>query len=290
MMRAEPIVEKSIDRLLERTYFTVLRGSEIRPQDSYGAGGRASREIFNLTVALENVRNNVLVSSIRDLNYRFMVAEWLWILFGLEDVATIARFNSKLLDLSDDGVTLAGAYGPRILRQATYVVNTLKRDRSSRQAVLTIWERNPARKKDIPCTLSAQFLIRDDSLHGVFNMRSSDAWIGLPYDAFVFSQMVNYFAFVLEVEPGSLTMNLASSHLYEDHWQKALDFVGSRPDYSQSPVIDDAPPILLKHCLQGVDECGDDPLIESPVWRMYGNAILARTKAEAFHALTEGRS
>jgi thymidylate synthase len=52
-------------------------------------------------------------------------------------------------------------------------------------------------------------------------MRSSDAWLGLPYDFFTFSMLSLDLAADLGAMTGSLQMNLGSSHLYEEHYMQA---------------------------------------------------------------------
>lgn len=176
--------------------------------------GTGTREILGLQFRIPNLRDNILAIPSRNLNYRFMVAEWLWMQTGRRDLAPLTRFNSRMAQFSDDGRTLAGAYGPKITDQLFYVAGTLARDRDSRQAVLNIWKENPGRSKDIPCTLSMQFLIRGGRLHQIVSMRSSDAWLGIPYDVFSFGQIGNVLCGDLGVEAGSLTINAGSSHLY----------------------------------------------------------------------------
>jgi thymidylate synthase len=163
---------------------------------------------------------NVLHHPVRDLNYRFMIAEWLWMSLGREDVDSLDRYNSIIKRFSDDGKTFAGAYGPRWIHQRRYVLDCLTNDPDSRQALATLWSPNPRTSKDIPCTIMFQFMIRDKKLHMTAKMRSSDIWLGLPYDFFNFSQLGNEVAGEMGLERGTLTMELTSSHIYEDNLEK----------------------------------------------------------------------
>ena len=179
---------------------------------------QVTKELTSVSLHLTDAQANVLVHPARSLNYRFLIAEWLWILAGREDVGSIAYYIAWY---SDDGKTFAGAYGPRLAKQWDYLLKTLREDPSSRQAVATIWTPNPPKTRDTPCTVAAQFLIREGKLHGIFIMRSSDAWKGVVYDAFNFSQLTNWLVGELKVETGSLTMHLGSSHLYQEEWKLA---------------------------------------------------------------------
>lgn len=175
----------------------------------------------------------------RDLNYRFMLAEWLWIQAGREDVTSIAGFNSKIANYSDDGVIFAGAYGPRLSKQWNYLLSTLRKDPDSRQAVATIFTPAPEATKDVPCTLSLQVFIRGGRMHGIMTMRSNDLWLGLPHDFFNFAQIVNWLAGSLDVLPGSMTIQAGSSHIYASNYE-AVDLVLARPTQGyclRSPVI-----------------------------------------------------
>jgi len=171
---------------------------------------------------LVDLRNNILVHPARKMNYRFMVAEWLWVLRGRNDLASLAEYNSKMTAFSDDGIILAGAYGPKLQTQWEYILGEL-RHRDTRRAVATIWTPVPEPSKDIPCTVALQWLLRDSQLNCIVTMRSSDIWLGLPYDMFVFSQITSNLAASLQVETGWIQFNLGSSHLYEEHWHQAKD-------------------------------------------------------------------
>jgi thymidylate synthase len=248
------------------------------------ARGFETREIINLTLRVESAQNNILVSSYRNPNYRFMVAEWLWIAFGLSTLAPLTRVNGNMAKFSDDGITLTGAYGPRIAHQTRYILQTLINDRYSRQAVLTIWTPNPNWSKDIPCTISMQFLIRNDKLHGTVTMRSSDAWLGVPYDFFTFSQLLNSFAGCLGVDVGSLTMNLGSSHLYKEHVDQAVTTYLGVSNCVKSPVFSGFPPASLEYPLiTGLR----NKISGAQPWSRYHNALVAKTSAEALLCLKE---
>lgn len=179
--------------------------------------GQRTKELLNYGFTLEKPLACVVKSEARKLNYAFMVAEWLWILYGRNDVRFISRFNKNIADYSDDGRKLKGAYGPRFNEQLSYVIKTLSKDPNSRQAIISIWKPNPEASRDIPCTMTMQFLIRQGKLHLIVNMRSNDAFLGLPYDVFTFCQLLNVVSAILDVEIGAYHHNAGSMHLYKQH-------------------------------------------------------------------------
>ena len=191
--------------------------------------GKRTLELPQRTTVVD-MNHPLVLSPARRLSYRFAAAEALWIVAGDNHVEPLAKYAPRMREFSDDGVTLAGAYGPRIHDQFEYVVNALLRDRDTRQAVLTIWKPCPAPSKDIPCTVAMDFKIRDGRLNCHVFMRSSDAWLGLPYDTFSFSMVAARIACTYnqligidgqEVTLGKLHLTAASSHLYAENFDGA---------------------------------------------------------------------
>jgi thymidylate synthase len=190
--------------------------------------GTNVRERDHVTVSL-NMNYPVLTVPERKLNYRFMAAEAWWILSGSDRLSDIKSYNVRMAEFSDDGIMLVGAYGPRFVWQLDYVIEKLRKDRNTRQATIMLWTQMPPPSKDVPCTVAMDFKIREGRLNAHVFMRSSDIWLGLPYDAFSFSMMAMQ---VLEkvnedqtpgvfVGLGTLYVTAASSHLYERDVEKA---------------------------------------------------------------------
>jgi thymidylate synthase len=251
--------------------------------------GFATREILGVTLRIDDMRNNIIYHPIRSLNYKFLIAEWLWIALGLEDLGTLTQYNGQMGRFSDDGKTLAGAYGPRLATQWDYVIAQLKQSRDTRQAVATIWTPNPNPSKDIPCTISLQFLVRDNKLNVIVTMRSSDVWLGIPYDVFTFSMLGNSIAGILDLEPGFIQMQLGSSHMYESDLDKAQQIIGSdeKCEGIRSPLLPGFPPGIMRDVTQNPN--GVVPLlnkVEAP-WARYAEVLRATSWSEARRLLSE---
>jgi len=248
-------------------------GIESSPRD------KPTKELTNVTIDVVEGLNNILVSPYRDLNFRFMIAEWLWIQAGINDLEILAKYNSAMRQFSDDGQILSGAYGPRLMPQIPYVLEALSKP-ESRQAVATIWTPSPKVSVDIPCTVSLQWLIRKNKLNCTINMRSSDAWLGLPYDYFTFSQITNYISCITGYSVGSITMNLASSHLYDHHFDLAGKISGSQT--IKSPQIPKDFPIPNSYQLESF--LRQEGIDYYPFWMNYAYA-LTKNKSQALEIL-----
>lgn len=213
------IAEKAVDIRDNPDYIVSPRGMEVREQ----LGGQ-------YTVPMMGYIDN----ADRKVNYDFMFAEAAWVSSGSNRLSDLTSTMKRYADYSDDGVTLSGAYGPKVVDQLGYVVKSIDEDVDTRQSFLNIWRERPGFSKDIPCTTSMQFLVRDGKLNMMANMRSHDIVLGSTYDIFTFSAVANSVRLLLkhnktknnpdgiDLELGDLTVTAGSMHLYERHYE-AID-------------------------------------------------------------------
>lgn len=199
--------------------------------------GMKTKEFVGSVVEV-NMRYPVVACPQRKLGYNFMAAEALWILCGSSSLDFHPEIRKKLEPYSDDGQHMSGAYGPPFREQLNYVINTLTQDRDSRQAVVVIFSKQPGPSKDVPCTVSMQFLVRHNVLHTNVFMRSSDAWMGLPYDIFSFTMMSMAVALQLGIKDlGKMTLMMGSSHLYDRNWADAQEMIAKWDFKSTAPWV-----------------------------------------------------
>lgn len=213
---------------------TSSTNSWLATADSVMANGRivmprkiSTKENLNQVTSFD-MNFPVVSHHIRRLNYSFMAAEAYWITSGSPLVEDIVPYLNHMNEYSDDGVIFNGAYGPTFLNQVNYVVNTLASDLFSRQAVMTIWHPNPIKSKDHKCTIAFIFYVRGSKLNVTVQMRSSDVFLGLPYDMFNFTIMTLRVLTLLNsqrkdefpIQLGEMRINAVSSHIYASNWDQ----------------------------------------------------------------------
>lgn len=138
-----------------------------------------------------------------------------------------------------DDRRLYGSYGTRTDAQFPVIAERLAADDDTRQAVVTLW--NPALdapggKRDHPCTIAFDFLIRDNKLCMTTFMRSNDHWWGWPYDAWMFTSVQVTLANVLGYDVGTYTHHAVSYHIYEPHWALAQEMLRNAPEGEAVPT------------------------------------------------------
>lgn len=190
--------------------------------------GMEVREILAQGFIVSNPRNRLPFIKERKFNVAYYVAETLFYLLGKNDLEWIAEYSAFWNNVSDDGTTVNSAYGHRIFKnefngrsQWDYVIEELTRDPDSRRAVVHI--RLPGDSKhesrDVPCTISLSYMIRNNELHAFTNMRSTDLIFGLGNDFPAFSTFQELLALQLNVGLGNHYFMTNSLHVYSRHYE-----------------------------------------------------------------------
>ena len=127
----------------------------------------------------------------RPFNWKYFAGELAWYLKKDRDIDYINNFSSFWKGITNPGTNeINSNYGSLVFNeQLDWVVNSLVKDRESRQAIMFFnrpefqFEGN----KDFVCTMYANFFIRNNKLHMKVQMRSNDMFYGLTFDAPFFS-------------------------------------------------------------------------------------------------------
>lgn len=189
---------------------------------SYGDYVDGTKELLNAVVIVEEPSLSNMLFYDRPLSMKYALAELEWYWTGNNSCEAIGKHAKKWLSISDDGKTSNSAYGYILFKkyhknQLEEVIDVLRKDRTSRRAVLNISD--PAidrlHTKDMQCTVALQFFIRNNRLHTTVYMRSNDVYYGLPYDYIFFVSITQYIAKRLNVELGEYVHHAASLHLYD---------------------------------------------------------------------------
>jgi len=213
--------------------------------------------------ALEMSGGVIPVPGTRKVYPKSAAAELAWWTIGTQSVKFISKYAPSLWSkfTEDDGDTIAAAYGYRWKHhfgrdQLQLSVSQLYKDPSDRQIIVCAWDpgsdaMGSAAKKNVPCPLLFQIYSlpkggnRREVCMNVI-MRSSDTFVGLPYDVLGYALLQQAIATELNdmamahrftKHPvnrwtlGTLTFNLVHAHLYDSHFQDARDMLGTEHDF-----------------------------------------------------------
>ena len=223
----------NLDDLMRRIFIRLLSGNKRNNRVTSRKGD--STEVWGALLELTNPRARLGRSEARARVFS-PLGELLWYLGGGDRLDQINYYVAGYDAFSDDGKTLAGAYGRRLFSEARRsggseikdewqrIIDILRAEPGSRNAIIQIYSNadgakkgpDSRRSKDIPCTCTLHFVIRRRRLHLHVHMRSNDVFLGLPHDVFAFTMLQEIAARELGVEPGTYQHSVASLHLYDD--------------------------------------------------------------------------
>ena len=211
------ITAPTLDDLLDEVFRRLLD----RPFDVKATRGKMS-EMIGVLLCLENPRARLSLTETKGTPFS-AIGELLWYLSGKNKLGFITHYISVYKDESEDNETVYGGYGPRLFNhadkhnQVRNVIDLLKTRESSRRAVIQLFDAKDiaSAHKEIPCTCTIQFLVRDEKLHMIVYMRSNDAFLGLPHDVFCFTMLQEIMARSIGVELGEYKHAVGSLHLYD---------------------------------------------------------------------------
>lgn len=188
-------------------------------------------EILGTCIEIQHPRSRISRTETRGKPFSCL-GELLWYLSGGDGLDFIKYYIPHYEKESEDGESVYGAYGPRLFNQRDQnqifnVVNLLKERHTTRRAVIQIFnsEDISSHHKEIPCTTTLQFMIRNNRLIMITTMRSNDAYKGLPHDIFCFTMIQEIIARMLSVEPGKYIHFSGNMHLYDEDRENAQQYV-----------------------------------------------------------------
>jgi len=172
----------------------------------------------------------------RNLNLDYIKREFMWYLNGDKfdlSICNYAKMWNKFI--REDGIIYSN-YGQYIfgeLNQFIKAYETLAEDKDSRRACIIILQPYhiiDINSKEIPCTYSISFLIRENKLDMIVRMRSQDSWYGFASDIPCFSFIHEMMYIMLkdsysDLHYGNYHHYVDSFHIYESQVIRATDIV-----------------------------------------------------------------
>lgn len=197
-----------------------------------------------------NLSNHFPILTTKRVYWRGVVEELLWFLKGDTNALTLADKkvniwvpNTTKEFLNDRGLSYnVGDTGPMYgfqwihygaeykgmehdyddkgFNQLEQCINMLKQDPHNRRILMTTY--NPAQVKEsvlAPCHgIVIQFYVEDkNKLSCYMYQRSSDSFLGLPFNISSYSLLVYIIAAEVGLKPGNLYIGLGDTHIYENH-------------------------------------------------------------------------
>jgi len=120
--------------------------------------------------------------------------------------------------------------GVKYIDQIANLINDLKTNPDSRRLMVSAW--NVGDQPDMalpPCHYGFQVYVADGKLSLMWNQRSVDTFLGLPFNIASYGMLLHLLAKEVGLEAGELIGNLGDVHLYKNHLKQAKEQLARMP-------------------------------------------------------------
>lgn len=222
-----------------------VRTSGIKKEDRTGTG---TLSVFGYQMRF-NLADGFPLMTTKKLHTRSIFHELLWFLHGETHVKYLqdngvtiwdewateeqcARFGRSAGDMGpiyghqwrNFGATLKpdGTYNTDGVDQISVLIDTIKKNPSSRRLLVTGWNPKESDKVALPpCHTLFQFFVADGKLSCQLYQRSADIFLGVPFNIASYALLTHMIAQVTGLKVGDFVHTIGDAHLYLNHLEQA---------------------------------------------------------------------
>ena len=137
-------------------------------------------------------------------------------MFEERDLGPIYGFQWRHFDAEYDGFDKD--YSKQGIDQLENLIETLKTNPNDRRMIVSAWNPNQVDEMALPpCHYGFQVTVTDDKLNLMWNQRSVDTALGLPFNIASYGLLLHLLAKETGYEEGRLVGLLGDTHIYENH-------------------------------------------------------------------------
>ena len=193
--------------------------------------------LFGVTLHVDLQQGFPLLTT-KKMFFKGVVTELAWFLRGSTDVTELHKHKNHIWDgnTEDRGYDAGPVYGFQWrhfgadyktckddytghgVDQIQRIIDLIRNDPHSRRIFLSAW--NPKDQDNMclpPCHVSYQFYVQDGKLFCQMYQRSSDVFLGLPFNIASTALLVHLIAHETDLQVGSLRILIGDAHIYENH-------------------------------------------------------------------------
>ena len=216
---------------IENEYRGLMAGILHGGLDKADRTGTGTKSVFGRTIRHDMQLGFPILTS-KKISFNAARTELLWILQGRTDLKYLEDNGVKYWrpDYERSGrtdETLGPVYGAQWrnfngtdqLKQLVYSIST---DPNSRRLMVSAW--NPGQMPFMvlpPCHYAFQVYINNGVMDLMWQQRSADVFLGLPYDITMYGLLLEMLAKGANLKPGKLIGQLGDCHLYNNHLEQA---------------------------------------------------------------------
>jgi len=180
-----------------------------------------------------NLQEGFPLITTKKLHIRSIIHELLWFLSGNTNIQYLKENGVTIWDeWADDNGNLGPVYGAqwrswrgadgKTIDQISEVVEQIKTNPNSRRLLVSAWNVAELDQMKLPpCHYAFQFYVVNGKLSCMWQQRSVDTFLGLPFNIASYALLTHMIAHQCDLEVGELIFTGGDVHLYLNHIEQA---------------------------------------------------------------------
>lgn len=218
---------------IEIEYLQLMREILNKGKEKQDRTGTGTKSVFGRMITHDMSLGFPLLTT-KKIFFKAALTEIIWILQGRTDLEFLNEngvnyWNPDYERSGRTDGTLGPVYGKQWRDfggndQLQMLLKGIKLDPYGRRHMVSAW--NPIEMDDMalpPCHYGFQVYINDGQLDLMWNQRSADVFLGLPYDIAMYGLLLELLAKTFGYKPGRLIGSLGDCHLYNNHLEQAKE-------------------------------------------------------------------
>jgi thymidylate synthase len=266
-----------------KVYLDLLRDIMAQGVDKSDRTGTGTRSVFARQFRHDLSEGFPLLTT-KKLHFKSIANELIWFLSGDTNTAWLRENGVSIWDewATEDG-DLGPIYGAQwrswptadggVINQIDYVIDCLKHKPDSRRILFHGWnveylpdetlspQENVRQGKMAlpPCHLLYQFYVANGRLSAQLYIRSSDSFLGLPYNLASLALLTHMLCQQCDLEPGEVIISTGDSHIYSNHFEQVATQLEREPRKLPSLRIKRKPESIYDYCFDDFEIVGYEP-------------------------------
>jgi thymidylate synthase len=202
--------------------------------------GTGTRSVFGRQLRFDLCEGFPLITTKR-VHFKSIAYELLWFLRGDSNIAWL---HDNEVTIWDEWATKDGELGPVYgvqwrswptpdgghIDQISQVMDTLKSDPDSRRIIVSAWNVAELSKMALaPCHAFFQFYVADGKLSCQLYQRSSDMFLGVPFNIASYALLTHMVAQQCGLEVGEFIWTSGDTHIYTNHVEQVNEQLSRTP-------------------------------------------------------------
>jgi thymidylate synthase len=271
-----------------QAYLDLLRDIRTNGIDKGDRTGTGTRSVFGRQLRFDLTAGFPILTT-KKVHFKSVVNELIWFLSGDTNTQWL-RENG--VSIWDEWATDAGELGPvygaqwrrwptrdgEAIDQIAYVLDCLKNRPDSRRILFHGWNveylpdetQSPQENVDAgrmalpPCHLLYQFYVADGALSALLFIRSSDTFLGLPFNIASVALLTHMLAQQSGLRVGEIVITLGDAHIYSNHKEQVARQLERTPEALPTLKIHRQPPSLFDYRFEDFELVGYEPQSHIP--------------------------